>query len=133
MREFHLKIATPDGPVFDGNAESLLVRTDSGDVEIMAGHADYFAPVGVGISKVKANGNVKIASCSGGFVSVFGGEVNLACTTFEFADSIDIARARDAKERAEETISKSNDDKIIKIAKAKLMRAITRINAAELK
>ena len=133
MREFNLQIATPDGLVFDGNAESVLVRTDGGDVEIMAGHADYFAPVGIGISKVKTGGTVKPASCAGGFIYVSGGEVKLVTTTFEFSEDIDLDRAKLAKERAEESISSTSDDKIIRIAKAKLARAINRINAAELK
>ena len=130
MRTFHLQIATPDGVVFDGNAESILVRTDGGDVEIMAGHADYFATVGIGISKVKFDGSVKAASCAGGFISVLGGEVKLVTTTFEFAEDINISRARLAKERAEASISSAADDKIIRIAKAKLARAINRINIA---
>ena len=133
MREFHLQIATPDGLVFDGNAESILVRTEGGDVEIMAGHADYLAPVGIGIAKIKANGSQRPASCAGGFISVSGGAVRLITTTFEFAEDIDLSRARLAKERAEEAIQVSTDDRMICIAKAKLARAINRINAAELK
>ena len=133
MREFHLQIATPDGLVFDGNAEALLVRTDNGDVEILAGHADLFAPVGIGVARVKAGGGVRTASSAGGFISVSRGEVRLVSTTFEFADEIDLDRARTAKEKAEKTIADSSDDKIIRMAKAKLARAINRINAAELK
>ena len=133
MREFHLQIATPDGLVFDGNAESILVRTDNGDVEILAGHTDLFAPVGIGIARVKTGGSVRAASSAGGFISVSRGEVRLVSTTFEFADEIDLSRARTAKENAEKTISNSSDDKIIRIAKAKLARAINRINAAEFK
>ena len=38
MKSFNLKIVTPDGLVFDSAVESLLVRTDDGDVEFLAGH-----------------------------------------------------------------------------------------------
>lgn len=133
MREFHLQIVTPDGSVFDGNAEAILVRTDGGDVEIMRGHADYFAAVGIGRAKLTANGTSRDASAAGGFISVKDGEVMLVCTTFEFADEIDLNRAKAAKLRAEEAISNSHDDKSLRIAKAKLARAINRINIAELK
>ena len=131
MREFHLQIATPDGLVFDGEAEAILVRTDMGDVEIMCGHADYFATLGVGRAKLTAGGKVREASASGGFISVKGGAVKLLCTTFEFADEIDLSRAKAAKERAEEALRKTEDDKAIRIAKAKLARAISRITVAE--
>lgn len=130
MNEFHLQIVTPDRLIFDGDAEAILVRTEQGDVEIMRGHVDYFATLGIGRAKLTLKGVSKEASAAGGFVSVKGGEVKLVCTTFEFADEIDINRAKEAKLRAEETLSHETDDKAIRIAKAKLARAINRINIA---
>ena len=131
MREFRVKIATPDGIIFDGAAESVLVRTNSGDVEIMAGHEDYFATLGTGRAKLTVGGSTRNASSSGGFISVKDGECNMVATTFEFADDIDLERAIKAKERAEEAIRRATNDKDIIIAKAKLARAISRIKAAE--
>ena len=131
MRQFHLKIATPDGLVFDGDAEGILVRTDSGDVEILAGHEDYFATVGTGRAKLTVDGVSKDAASSGGFISVMGGEVKLVCTTFEFAENIDLQRAKAAKARAEEAIKSTTDDKALMLQKAKLARAISRISVAE--
>ena len=133
MNEFHLQIATPDGLVFDGNAEAILVRTTMGDVEIMRGHADYFATLGIGRAKLTANGESREASSSGGFISVRGGEVKLIATTFEFADEIDLKRALEAKERAEALLIKAEDDRAVRMARAKLSRAINRISVAERK
>lgn len=133
MREFHLQIATPDGQVFDGNAEALLVRTDNGEIVIMHGHTDYFSTLGTGRARLTANGAVRDASASGGFVSVRGGVVRLVCTTFEFADEIDVARAKAAKERAETAVKNADGDRALRIAKAKLARAINRISVAEYK
>lgn len=130
MNEFHLQIVTPDKLVFDGNAESILVRTEQGDVEIMRGHVDYFATLGIGRAKLTVKGASKEASASGGFISVKGGEVKLVCTTLEFSDEIDLNRAQAAKLRAEEALSRETDDKAIRVAKAKLARAINRINIA---
>ena len=131
MRQFHLEIATPDGLIFNGAAEGILVRTDSGDVEILAGHEDYFATVGTGRAKLTVDGVAKNAASSGGFISVMGGEVKLVCTTFEFAEDIDIQRAKAAKTRAEEAIKSATDDKVLMLQKAKLARAISRISVAE--
>ena len=133
MREFKLQIVTPDGLVFDGMAESVLVRAASGDVEIMAGHEDFFASLGIGRAKLVAGGVTRNAAASGGFISVLGGEVKLTLTTFEFADEIDAERANRAKERAEEQIKNATDDKALTLAKAKLARAINRISVAKIK
>ena len=133
MAQFHLEIVTPDGAIFDGMADSILVRTDSGDVEIMRGHADYFASLGTGRAKLVVDGNARNASASGGFISVRGGEVKLVSTTFEFADDIDLVRAKAAKEKAENAIKAATTDRELKLAKAKLARAVSRIGVAELK
>ena len=131
MRKFHLEIVTPDGSVWAGDAEAILVRTNSGDVEIMANHSDYFASLGIGRAKLTADGKAREASMSGGFISVKGGEVRLVCTTFEFADEIDLQRAEEARERAERLIKAAVDDKALSVAKAKLARALSRISVAK--
>ena len=132
MSEFHLTVVTPDGTKFDGMATSLLVKTENGDVEILAKHADYFASLGIGRARIDANGEKRIASSAGGFLSVKQNEVMLVATTFEFADEIDVQRAILAKEKAEEAIARSNDDKMLLLAKAKLARAVNRINVSDL-
>ena len=103
MTPFHLKIVTPDGLIFDGEAEKLIVRTSGGDVCILARHMDYVAPLGMGMAIVEANGNRRTAACIGGMLSVVDGEVTLVPTTFEWSDKIDLARAEAAfqKEMAE--------------------------------
>lgn len=47
MTSFPLKIVTPDGLIYDGSAEQIIVRTTSGDVAILARHINYVAPLGM--------------------------------------------------------------------------------------
>lgn len=131
MREFDLQILTPDGVVFDGAVESLLVRTDDGDVEILAGHVDYMASLGTGRARIITGGEKRLASASGGFVTVEGGKATLIATTFEFSDEIDLERAKRAKDAAEELIRRAEDDRTMTLAKAKLRRAVSRIDVAQ--
>ena len=99
MKEFHLQIVTPDGISFDGMAESLLVRSETGDVEILADHADLFSSLGIGRARIKTGGANLLGSAAGGFIAVSKGEVKLVATTFEFRDDINLERAKTAKER----------------------------------
>lgn len=133
MREFKLQIVTPDGLVFDGMAESIMVRAASGDIEVMAGHEDFLASLGIGRAKLTAGGVTREAAASGGFISVLSGEVKLTLTTFEFAEDIDANRAKAAKERAEEQIKIASDDKALAMAKARLARALNRLSVASRK
>ena len=133
MRSFKLDIVSPDGPIFSGDAERLLVRTTDGDIEILAGHTDLFATLGVGRVKLTAGDSARYGSASGGFLTVNGGAVTLAAITFEFANMIDQGRAERAKERAEEAIRTAKDDRALEAAKAKLARALCRIDVASMK
>ena len=133
MNPFHLEIVTPDGAAFVGEVESLLVRTDDGDVEILRGHTDYLASVGTGRARITVDGKERLASCSGGFLTVHNGEVKLVAITFEFAEDIDLARAKAAKENAEAALADAKDERAVSLAKAKLSRAMSRISVASRK
>lgn len=132
MTPFHLDIVTIYGAHYSAEVESLLVHTDDGDVEFLAGHADFLASVATGrVRIIEEGGKERFAACSGGFVSVSQKSVKLVSTTFEFADEIDINRAKTAKETAERAIEKATTDREINLAKAKLRRALSRIDVAE--
>ena len=128
MREFRLQIVTPDGEIYSGAAESVKVKCDGGDVEIMAGHEDFFASLGIGEARLKLNDGERFASAAGGFISVKSGAVKIVSTTFEFSEDIDLKRAEAARERAEEQMKQASDERSFKIAAAKLARALNRIN-----
>ena len=134
MTPFSLKIVTPDGVQFDGQAEELIVRTTSGDLGILAGHVNCVAPLGMGRATVIIDGRRRYAACIGGMVSVVGGAVTLVPTTFEWAESIDAARAEAAQQRAEDALRRKDaSDTEIKLAQAKLHRALVRKNVASYK
>ncbi len=129
MAGFPLKIVTPDGLEFDGMAEQLIVRTVTGDMGIMAKHADCVAPLGMGEATVVIDGQRRRAACIGGMVSVINGSVNLVPTTFEWAEEIDVERAEASEKRAQAVLANKNaTDTEIKLAKARLRRALVRKN-----
>ena len=128
MRSFPLEIVTPDGLEFSGQAESILLRTTDGDLELLAGHADLLAALGIGRARIIIDGEHKLASVAGGFVLVKGGKVRVIATTFEFASEIDLDRAELAKERAEEQVKSAKNANELRLAESRLKRALNRIN-----
>ena len=128
MSTFHLKISTPDGLKFDGEVERLRVRMIDGDVSLLAHHMDYVSAVGAGEAAIlMADGQTRNAACIGGMLAMINNEANLIATTFEWADEIDLERAKRAKEKAEARIAAANDKKELLLAQAKLQRALVRI------
>ena len=131
MTPFSLKIVTPDGLKFDGQAEELIVRTISGDLGVMAGHVNCVAPLGMGRATIITDGEKRYAACIGGMLSVLNGEVTLVPTTFEWADEIDTARANASYEKAQTLLqSKTASETDIRLAQARLKRALIRKSVA---
>ena len=131
MTLFPLKIVTPDGLIFDGQAEELIVRTTTGDIGILAGHINCVAPLGMGRAMVLHDGKRRYAACIGGMVSVVDGNVTLVPTTFEWAEDIDAARVEVSYKKAQQVLSnKDSTGTEIKLAEAKLRRALVRRSVA---
>ncbi len=134
MTPFKLKIVTPDGLIYDGEAEELIVRTTGGDVAILARHINYVAPLGMGRAVVVSGSNRRTAACIGGMLSVVDGEVTLVPTTYEWSDKIDVERAERSYERADKVLHDSSaSDTDIKLAEARLHRALVRKSVASYK
>lgn len=131
MKQFALQIVTPDGLQFDGRAEILYLRTTEGYISIRAGHADLLAVLDTGEVHVTMGGRLRRAACGGGFLSVEQGAVRLVATTLEYADEIDLERARRAEEKARERLAAAKEEQDIRLAKAKLARALIRQQVAE--
>ena len=131
MTSFPLKIVTPDGLEFEGMAEEVIVRTTSGDIGILAGHINCVAPLGMGRATFIIDGQKRYAACIGGLLSVSNGTVTLVPTTFEWADDIDAERAGRAEQRAKDILAdKAASDTDLRVAEAKLKRALVRKNVA---
>lgn len=128
---FPLKIVTPDGLIFDGQAEKLIVRTVGGDMAILARHIDCVCPLGMGQAIVESDGRRRTAACIGGLLSVIDGAATLVPTTFEWSDQIDADRAEKSLHRAEDILKKKDaTDTEIQLAEARLKRALIRKRVA---
>ena len=131
MATFPLKIVTPDGLIFDGQADKIIVRTTTGDMAVLARHINCVCPLGMGQAVVEANGQRRTAACIGGLLSVVDGAVTLVPTTFEWSDEIDADRAEKSQLRAESMLGKKDaSDTEIQLAEARLKRALIRKNVA---
>ena len=131
MASFPLKIVTPDGLIYEGQAEKVIVRTKEGDMAVLARHINCVCPLGMGEAVVEIDGKRRTAACIGGLLNVINGSVSLVPNTFEWADEIDVARAENAKARAEATLKKPDlSEREIRIAQARLNRALVRISVA---
>ncbi len=132
MNQFPLRIVTPDGLLYDGNAEEVIVRTTTGDLGILAGHINCVAPLGMGRATVMVDGKKRYGACIGGMITMMDGKATLVATTFEWADQIDVKRADRSEERARAVLADNKStDTDIRLAQARLKRALIRKSVAD--
>ncbi|MBR2764693.1 MAG: ATP synthase F1 subunit epsilon [Blautia sp.] len=129
MNTFKLQIGTPDGLLFSGDVERVVCRSITGDLAILAGHANFCTALGMGEAHVVLpDGTRRNAACIGGMLSVMNGECHLLATTWEWQEDIDRARAEEAKARAEAKLNETGvSEKEYQIFRAKLQRALVRL------
>ncbi|MDO4476304.1 MAG: ATP synthase F1 subunit epsilon [Lachnospiraceae bacterium] len=130
MNTFPLRIGTPDGLLFEGQAERVICRTITGNLAILANHCNYCTALGMGeATVVMEDGTRRRAACIGGMLTMINGTCRVLATTWEWQEDIDAQRAQDAKRRAEEMLAKGGlSDKEYKVAQAKLQRALVRLS-----
>lgn len=130
MSSLNVSIVTPDGPVYEGNANMVIARTKAGELGILYGHVPLVAPLNIDIVRIKSEDSEEWVAVNGGFMEVNGEEVNILADTAEREQDIDINRAEKAKERAEQELQLAKDQKVDKLmAELALRRAINRIQA----
>lgn len=134
MSTYHLTVATPERVVYDGEAQSLIVRTIAGEIGVLAGHAPYVAPIDIGRLKiVDAEGKEHIAAVAGGIVKADQKQTTILADACEWAGEIDVDRARRAEERARDYMANPTQLHTQKVAEVKLRRALNRIQIGSMR
>ena len=123
----YLVILAPGRKFYTGNVNSLIVPGIEGFEGILPGHLPVVISIKEGEINFKENDQWKLAVNSGGFVEVEQTRVTIMCDAIEWPEEIDINRAREAKERAEERLNQKISQEEYIRSKAALSRALARI------
>src|SRR5512146_1573479 len=101
---FQLEIVTPERMVVKDNAEEMQLPGENGYLGIMAGHAPLIAELAVGELSYVAQGYTERLAVSWGFAEVLPDKVTVMAERAERAEEIDVTRAEEARQRAEERL-----------------------------
>jgi len=128
---FQLEIVTPAKLMVKDVAEEAQIPGLSGYLGILPGHAPLITELAVGVITYKASGATHTLSVAWGFAEVLPDRVTILAEAAERPQEIDVARAQEAKNRAE-ALLKSNDPKVdYARAEDALQRADTRLSVAK--
>lgn len=129
---FEVEIVAADRRLYSGQAESLVIPGTDGYFGVLSGHAPLVSALAVGELIIKPPGKpAMLMAVAGGFAEVLPDHVVILADAAELAEEIDIERARQARERAEERLRERGGGEMdIDRAQAALMRAINRLRVA---
>lgn len=129
------EIVTPERTVLKENIRQLTLPTKQGEITILPNHIPLIATINPGvISLTKENSALEILSVSGGFVEVLKNKVVILADTAEMAEEIDIERAEEARQRAEQIMKemKRSDLESFTAVNAMIAKELARSRAAKL-
>lgn len=107
QRTFDLSVVTPDGTVFDGEAQMLVVPGAAGEIGVLARHAPLVAMLKAGEIRVKAGNEWQSFAAGPGFFKVQRDRAIVLVDDAVKAEDIDIEAARREVEEARELLERA--------------------------
>lgn len=133
MKLIHFQLVTPERVVLKKDLVSLSCPTTLGQITILPGHAPLIATLAPGELHAKTESEEFLVSVTGGFVQVDkASQVKILADAAEHDFEIDLARAEEAKKRAEEALKRQSQMSEAEYASvaAALERSLARLNIA---
>jgi len=130
LNKLELQIVTPERRVLAEEVDEVVLPSVEGYFGVRPGHAPLLARLGVGQLSCNQGKDVKLMAISGGFAEVLRTGVTVLAVTCEPVDEIDVDRAKQAQQRAEERLESDHAEVDFRRAEASLARALNRISAS---
>lgn len=126
------EIVSQDRKVFEGDVDIVVVPGADGEMGILPHHSALLTALKPGVLKVRRGPQEDVFAISGGFVEVQQDLVTVLADAAERSDEIDIARAEEARRKAEESLKNApRESQSFVEAEMALRRSNLRLNVAK--
>ena len=130
MDTFSFEIVTPEKLVVRDVAEEMQIPGKNGYLGILPGHAPLITELAVGEISYRNQGYTHRLAVAWGFAEILPDKVTVLAETAERADEIDVRRAEEAKQRAEQRLKSADPNTDFDRAEDALQRADARLQVA---
>ena len=130
-KTFRLDIIASDHPFYNGECEMIVFLGLDGEFGVLPNHEPMVTCLNAGEIRFKVDGEWKYAATSTGIVEIMPNFVVILADTVEKPEEIDIKRAKEAKERAEERLRQKQSIKEYYHTQAALNRAMSRLKVTK--
>ena len=127
-----VEIRSPDGPLWSGSARSLRVPESLGLMGILPRHAPLIGTLEAGLTTIReTDGSERRLITGDGFLEIAAGHVLMLVDFGEDPAKVDVARAKESRDRAISRLRSPAEDVDLIRAEAALRRALVRLRFAE--
>lgn len=127
-----VELITPERSLItETGVDQLVAPSVDGQVTILPRHAPLLTILDPGIVLVRRDGSDEVLAVSGGFLQVQENRVTILADASERSGEVDRERAERARAEAERQITEAQDFDSMLEARIRLMRALSRLRAAE--
>jgi F-type H+-transporting ATPase subunit epsilon len=131
MPTLKLEIVTAERMVYSDDVNVVVSPGTEGELAILPHHAPLLTALEQGELRIRKDGEEIYLAISGGFLEVRPDKVIVLADAAERDEEIDVARAEEAKRRAEERLKIYVPDMDIARCEAALRRSLIRLKVAE--
>ncbi len=131
MSKLKLEIVTAERVVYSEDVDVVVAPGIEGELGILPQHASLMTMLQPGELMVRQGGEEQSIFVSGGFLEVLADKVTVLADTAERAEEIDVARAEEAKTRAQQRLTMPSTDADHARVQAAMLRSLMRLKVAQ--
>lgn len=128
--KLQLEVITPTKVVLSEEIDEITINTATGEISILPNHIDLLTKLVPGEMIVKTGSKTQVFAVTGGFLEISNNKVSILADYAVRAADIEIAKVKEAKERAEQVMKDKESNKNYVIAEADLRRALLELKVA---
>ena len=106
-----ISILTPERPFWNGQAEEIILPTETGEMGVLKNHAPIITGLDVGAMLIRSNQEWNSYAIMGGFALVKQNQVTILVNEAESAQTIAVDEAENAFEEAKARLEQSQGEK----------------------
>ncbi len=125
-----LEIITPEKVIFKDEIDEVIVPTENGEIAILPNHINLMTQVKQGELIIKKGASQQYFAITGGFLEVDKNKISILAEYAVKAQDIEVARAMEAKKRAEKILSEKSTDNEIRVAQAEIIKSVLELKIA---
>jgi F-type H+-transporting ATPase subunit epsilon len=129
--QLKLELVTPQKKVVSESVDEITATGALGEFGVLQGHAPFLTSLKIGELSYKQSGAIKFLAVANGYFEVVNDQVTVLVDSAEYAEEIDLERAKKAMAKSEEKLKVlAPDDTDYKGMEAALQRAMIRMQVA---